>query len=109
MTVSPRSVFIVFVILLLLGYGFWQARDFLRGPRVYLSSSQSSIEGILEINGLAKNVSRLELNGYQIFTNEAGNFSEKRVLVPGINNFELTASDRFGHRKIRAISVFKKD
>ena len=40
MRVSNKKFFLILAGVLVLAYGIWQARDFLRGPRIYLESPQ---------------------------------------------------------------------
>lgn len=63
---------------------------------------------VLEISGVAKDVSRITLNGYPIFINEAGEFHEERIFSPGVSIIELRAEDKFGHKKTIQRMVFMK-
>ena len=102
MRVSHKKLLILGVGVLLFIYGLWQARDFIAGPRVYLESPFEGeiVEAIpLEVRGQAFDVVKFTLNGRTIFTDEAGNFKEKILLAPGVNDIEIYAEDKFGHQK----------
>ena len=111
MRVSNKKFFLILAGVLVLAYGIWQARDFLRGPRIYLESPQEGEilkENLLAIKGRAYDVSKLMLNGRSIFTDENGNFYEETLLAPGVNILELYAEDKFGHEKTIQRMVFLK-
>jgi len=102
MRVSHKKFLLLISGVLVLAYGFWQARDFLRGPRVYLESpAEGEVfdQSILTVRGQAFDVSKFTLDGRTIFTDEAGRFEEKILLAPGINYLGLYAEDKFGHKK----------
>ena len=111
MRASPRKLVLILLALALLGYGFWQGRNFLRGPRIYLESPKEGeilARSVLEIRGVAKEVSRFTLNGYPTFITEAGEFREERILSPGVSIIELRAEDKFGHEALVRRTVFMK-
>lgn len=111
MRVSHKKLFFIVAGILLLAYGFWQARDFLRGPRVYLESPQEGAileDSLLKVKGQAFEVSKFTLSGRSIFTDEEGNFEEKILLAPGINQIELYAEDKFGHQSIIERTILLK-
>jgi hypothetical protein len=102
MRVSHKKVFIIAGGILLLIYGLWQSRDYLRGPQLYLESPADGAvltESLISVKGQATDISKFSLNGRTIFTDEDGRFEEKILLAPGINNIELWAEDKFGHQK----------
>lgn len=108
MRIFHRKFFLILVGVLVLVYGTWQARDFLRGPRVHLESPSEGMilrESLLIVKGRALDVSKLSLNGRSIFTDGEGNFQEETLLAPGVNILELYAEDKFGHEKIIRRSV----
>src|SRR3989338_5341052 len=102
MRISHKKFFIGFVGVLVLFYGLWQARDFLRGPRIYIESPTQG-EGFdknpMEVKGRALDVIKFTLNGRTIFTDENGNFKEEILLAKGVNDIEIYAEDKFGHEK----------
>ena len=102
MRVSHKKLLVSILAILILAYGFWQARDFLRGPRVVLEApaeGQVFEQSLISIKGQAFDVSKFSLNGRAIFIDENGNFDEKIILVPGINYIEIFSEDKFGHQK----------
>jgi len=97
---------IVALILVAVGIGayvFFQGYDLIRGPvlEVYTPSNGSSFEeSLIEITGVAKNISFIYLNNNQIFVDSKGNFNQKLLLLPGYNIITLRATDKFS-REVR--------
>jgi hypothetical protein len=111
MRVSHKKLLIAVLGVLVLIYGVWQARDFLRGPRIYLESPKEGEilgESLLYVKGQALDVSKFMLNGRTIFTDENGNFEEKILLARGVNYVEIYAEDKFGHQKKIGRTIFLK-
>ncbi|MBI2023820.1 Ig-like domain-containing protein [Candidatus Giovannonibacteria bacterium] len=102
MRVLHKKLLILIAGVLLLIYGVWQARDFLRGPMVRLdnpSNGQIFENDFIEVNGNARDVSKFTLNGRTVFTDEKGDFKEKILIAKGVNDIEIYAEDKFGHEK----------
>lgn len=79
-------------------YTYFQAKDFINGPVVLVSSPQNGAtvgDSFIEIVGSAQNISHLTLNGRQIFTDEKGHFQEQLLLLRGYNIITIEAKDRF--------------
>lgn len=84
---------------IVLGYGAYRAKDFVRGPAVEIESpatGTSFSEPFIEIKGTARNISYLTLDGNKIFTDESGAWNERILLSPGYNIVQIRAEDRFG-------------
>lgn len=82
----------------LLFYIYIQSRIYLEGPQLTITSpahGTSVEEQLLTIEGNARNVSFVEMNGNQIFIDSEGDFREKLLLDPGYNIIEVTVTDRF--------------
>jgi hypothetical protein len=95
-------------ILLIIGYGIYQARFVLVGPRIDIVSPEDGdvfSDPLIRAEGEVNNVARLFINGRQVFTDEAGNFSDTLLLEEGYNIIELRAEDRFGRTQIKTREV----
>lgn len=95
-------------VLLILAYGTYQARFVLVGPRIHIVSPEDGdvfSDPLIRAEGKASNVARLFINGRQVFTDEAGNFSDTLLLGEGHNIIELRAEDRFGRTQIKTREV----
>ncbi len=90
---------LLIIIVLVIGYSYYQARSFLTGPSITILSPQSGAalkDALVDINGRAENISHIALNDRPISIDEEGTFREKLLLSPGYNIMEITAEDRFG-------------
>jgi hypothetical protein len=89
---------IVFFVVIIFGYAFFQARNIVLGPVVEITKplNGASVENsLIEVEGFVKNISHISMNGRQIFTDDKGLFGEKLLLSYGYNIITITARDRF--------------
>lgn len=86
------------MVLLVISYVLFQARNLIQGPRIELQGELPTVqhERMVTLRGTAKNIVSLTLNGNTIFTDEHGNFSKVLVLPNGYTIMTLMAKDRFG-------------
>jgi len=90
------------------GYATFQAHAFVAGPTIEVSfpaNGTISDVSLVTIEGNARNISFLTLNGNKIFTDESGVFSEKALLSPGYNIMKLEAQDRFGRKTSQTLQL----
>ncbi len=101
-----RYTKIIAIVLLLASiglYAFFQGYELIKGPIVKITSpadNSSVTDPSILIEGYAKNVSFIYLNGRQIFVDTEGLFDEKLLLLPGYNIITVRATDKF-NREIR--------
>lgn len=83
---------------LIIGYTLFQARNLLMGPSLVLTSEPNQVQTnrTLILEGIAKNIVKISLNGREIHTDESGVFSEELVLESGYTIMTLRAEDRYG-------------
>ncbi len=101
----------VSVIVIILGYGMFQAKNLIAGPEIEISSPANGTlvgESLIEIQGTAKHISFFTLNGDKIYTDEAGVFKEKILLSYGYNVMTLEAKDRFGRTVTETLELIYK-
>ncbi len=93
-----KGVSIIALIVLLVWYVHFQARNFLTGPTLDITDTQGIVhhDRTIPLNGIALNIVKLTLNGKEIHTNEAGSFSHSLILEDGYTIMTLRAEDRFG-------------
>lgn len=106
-----KITIIVLVIVVIGGYGIFRAKTFAEGPVITVSepkNGSSVADSLVTISGTVKNISFLNLNGAQIFTDETGKFSEKILLSYGYNIITLTAKDRFGRKAETSLQIMHK-
>ncbi len=79
-------------------YGHFQARFFLDGPRVTLTSPTTDVlnERIIAVTGSTENITDITLNGRSIHTDAFGNFTEQLVLENGYTIMTVEVRDRYG-------------
>ncbi len=105
-----KYLFILFV-LLVLGYTFFEARNIIGGPTITIATPESGLTStsqVVEITGTVKNVTEIALDGQPVLINEAGEFTEKLILAPGVNMFTFVAKDKFGRERSELLEVFYK-
>jgi len=98
-------------VLVVIGYGFLKAKLFLEGPQVLVATPVDGMvvnDPLITINGTAKNIAHLTLDGGKIFTDEAGVFSESRLLSYGYNTVTVSASDKFGRNAEKTLRIMYK-
>ena len=97
---------IVVFFLLVLGYAYFEARGFLYGPRITVSSETTEVhDPFVEIKGTADRIASLSMNGKQINVTEGGVFNEPYLLSPGLNRIVLDATDKYGRRRSQVIQI----
>ena len=79
-------------------YIFFQARFLIAGPEISIRATETTaqMERVITLEGIAKNITRMTLNGRQIYTDTSGNFKEALVLENGYTIATLQAEDRYG-------------
>ena len=106
-TSSPftfRSILIHIVIFIgiaaFAAYVLFQARYFITGPEIELTSKleQVQTQRLVVLQGRAKNIVYITLNGRQIYTDENGYFKETLILENGYTVATLRAQDRYGRQ-----------
>ncbi len=93
-----RFVGIAALILLLIWYVQFQARNFIQGPAITLLGSYDPVQHgrSTPLTGTTRNIVKLTLNDREIHTDEAGTFTQTLILENGYTIIKLTAQDRFG-------------
>lgn len=112
MNYNPRksiNTAIFFALLLsIIIYGFFQARNLIAGPYIEVTSPlNGSVLNApeIEIKGIAKNIAFINLNDRQIFVDDEGYFNEKLIAQSGYNIIKLTAEDKFKRHAQKLIEV----
>ncbi len=106
--VSPFLLITLLVIVLFGGYVYFQSYNLIEGPIVDVSApsnGKSVTKPLVEIEGVAKNISYITLNDRQIFTDEEGVFKEKLLLLYGYNLITISAKDRFGRNTKEVLEI----
>lgn len=84
-------------------YVLFQARFLIAGPQITVLSPSGEYENRhVIIEGNARNIVNITLNGRQIYTDKDGNFKEALVLENGYTIATLRAQDRYGRQTSHA-------
>ncbi len=97
--------------LILLFYGYIQGRNLIFGPELIINSpinGETLPSSLVTIEGSAKNVAFLTLNGRRIFVDEHGKLEEQLLLSYGHTIISLKGKDKFGSEKEVTIEVVYK-
>lgn len=95
------AVLIMLAVTLIMAYVMYQARFLLGGPKLYLIDEPESVQNsqLVHLRGKASNISTINLNGRQIFTDRTGYFDEALLLENGYNIATIQATDRYGRKQ----------
>jgi len=83
----------------------------MEGPTLKITepvSGFTSGDSLINIAGVATNISSITLNDNQIFVNEKGQFKEKLLLSPGYNVIEVEVVDKFNRQNKEVLEVVYK-
>ncbi len=95
---GPLVMTVGFFAILFAAYATFQASDILFRPALALSapSDGASIEGAVTISGRTEPRLVVMVNGYQIQSDETGNFSDTLFLTKGFHTLDVEVTNRFG-------------
>lgn len=99
---------IIAIVLFIGGYSLYEARNIIRGPivEIFEPTDGSAIENpLIEVKGMAQNISSISINDRAITVDKEGVFSEKLLLSPGYNIIKLSASDKFGRHTEKMLEL----
>lgn len=97
------------VLVLLIGYGFIEARHLLKGPSLSIdipSNYTTFSDGFITLSGTTKNTETLVVNGGLLPIDERGRFEKTLLLPKGGSILSLTATDRFGRVSTERRTIF---
>ena len=104
-----RASIVVFFVLLIGGYSYFQARKLIGGPKITIDSPANGstvTESLVEIKGVAKNINEISLDDRPIFIDEQGAFNEKLLVPPGYTIITMKARDRFGRKTVEMLELY---
>jgi hypothetical protein len=103
-----KKLLIAFAILMVVGYGVFEARRLIAGPTIVILSpldGSATSSSPVVLSGIAENISFLTINDQAAFTDERGYFKHVLSPPPGYAIFTVTATDRFGRRASAQVRV----
>jgi len=101
-----KTVLVIFFIILI-GYGYFEARGLLFGPRIDVGTQMTvSHDQFVHIQGTTDHIASLQMNGRPISVTESGAFDEAYLLVPGSNRVVLSAKDKYGNFASKTLTIY---
>jgi hypothetical protein len=106
-----KNISIVVLIIIVIGYSLYTARNLIRGPVLII---YEPLDGALiatstvHITGFAPNAKVITLNDQAILIDERGNFAEIRLLEQGENVYKLFITDKFNRKNQKILRVFRQ-
>lgn len=100
---------IMFVLVVLFGYGFIEAWPLLAGPFLSIASPTQNApypDGIVSIRGNAARAAQLTLNGASVLHDQNGGFSSTLTFPRGGSILTFVATDRFGRTVTATRNIF---
>lgn len=102
-----KRIVIIVVIVLVVGYGLFEARKLIEGPVISIESPQdgaATSSDIVTIIGNAENIAFLTINDGPAYTDESGRFVYQYSPPPGYTVVTVAAVDRFGRRASKSVA-----
>ena len=102
-----KRVLIVFIVLVVISYGLFEARKLLEGPEITILSpadGSATSSAAVTVMGTAQNISFLTINDAPSYTDEAGKFVYRFSPPAGYTVVTVAATDRFGRRASKSIT-----
>jgi hypothetical protein len=107
-----KTILTIAFILFIIGYGLYQAKNLIYGPKINISSelaqNYTTNNELFDIGGKTQNINSISLNDREIKIDESGSFDEKLLLFPGYNVIKLLGKDKFGRAVEKKIEVVYK-
>lgn len=100
------------LVVLIIGYGFFAARDLIRGPSIQISEpadGYTTASSTVLIAGKALRVQGLSLNGSPVEISLDGDFRERILLKSGVNRILAKGHDKFNRETEVFIQVVRKN
>ena len=102
-----KRALILLAVLLVVGYGLFEARRIIAGPAITILSPQdgsATSSALVTVVGHVQNISFLTINDKPATTLEDGTFVYRYSPPLGYTALTVAATDRFGRRTERRIS-----
>lgn len=102
-----KRALIVFIVLVVLSYGLFEARKLIEGPDITIVSpanGSATSTALVTIVGSAQNISFLTINDGPSYTDEKGQFVYRYSPPAGYTVVTVAAVDRFGRRASKTVS-----
>lgn len=95
-------------IFIIVGYSYFVLDDFIRGPRIVLSSPEngfSTTTAVIVVSGRAIHTNNMTINDASVSVDLEGNFGSKLILAPGYNIIKITGKDSYARTIEKTIEI----
>src|SRR5581483_10769257 len=95
-------------VLVLLGYGAFEARRIVEGPQIVIDSprdGEATSSDLVTIAGTAQNIAFLTINDAPSYTDESGKFVYRLSPPRGYTVLTVAAVDLFGRRASKSVTI----
>ena len=102
-----KRLLIVLGLLLVVGYGLFEARRIIAGPEItllYPLDGSATSSAVVTVVGRVQNISFLTINDKPAFADEQGQFVYRYSPPVGYTALTVAATDRFGRRTEQRVS-----
>ena len=108
--ITPKAVFALLVVCVIgsaFMYLFREYRSFVSAPRLIIVEPrvQTVSQADIIVRGKTDRGARILINGQPVFVDTSGEFVEKLLLQPGVNDIVVSAANRFGKERIETIML----
>ena len=116
MIMDPRRTLKLFLaialILIITLYAVDKTKNLIIGPEINIRTPLNGAivaESVLEIEGTARNISKISINDRQILIDQNGLFRDQLVVSVGYNIISVVGKDRFGKIKKVELEIIRKE
>lgn len=96
------------IVAIVIGYSYFALGDFVRGPRIIISSPETGLSTttpVITIVGRVIHINTLTVNGNPTPFDLEGNFRSRLILAPGYNIMKVTAKDRYDRTMEETVEI----
>ena len=110
-SITPRLIAIIVVVIVLagiVGYIIYSVRSFTSPPNLEISSPNSEQvikESTVDIVGKTDEGATLLINNQSVLIDDKGNFKQQVKLNPGLNTFEVKATNRLKKDTVKEVKI----
>lgn len=102
-----KRVLIIAALLVIVGYGLFQARRIIEGPKLVIDAplnGSATSSALVTVMGRVENISFLTINDHTASADEQGQFVYRYSPPVGYTALTVAATDRFGRKVVRSVS-----
>ncbi len=98
--------FLLLFFCIVLAYGYFEARGYLFGPQIHVTTApESTTEQFVIISGTVDHTTSFLVNGKEVAVTQDGQFHYPYLLARGNNQLYLDARDKYGSTNHQVVQV----